>query len=384
MARFVAVWLALAVVVARGRAHVVTARTEDPDVRTYLFSNVHSWEGVDHQVTSIVTLLALAKNISALAVLPALASGYAAGAAGREERDEGSLLGDYFDIERVRAVQAVMTMGEFRGGADYAVLKNAAGLEFPKGSAEEYEARLGVLGDVSSNEVAFGMPNVDPEATGQRCDAFEGTVWQTGEARFVFLERVHFFHFCAERFMPWWYDVRKFLVPRQEYGVVADSFMGSEKVTVVHIRDLLDAQGERGVEEIERYARQIVDVLRGRRGTLYLGFSNRGRSVKRVAELFEGEFENVKNCSHLYACGRSVDPALFNPRLSDANFRMLFETPVGSSMVEWALSMRSEFFVGNIHSPYSRNVGLYRKIHGHPYAVLKGFGEMRKLWKWNL
>jgi hypothetical protein len=117
---------------------------------------------------------------------------------------------------------------------------------------------------------------------------------------------------------------------------------------------------------------------------LYLSYVHDGRGVAKVAQLFEAEFPTVKKCADLFMCGRLVSKNIYQPLLENSLYKTLFAIKIGPSLVEVALSMKSQHFVGNVYSPYSRNVGLYRKLHGSSYEVVKGFAEMKKLWKWSL
>ncbi len=352
---------------------------------TYMLSNVHEWEGLDHQLTSLLTLLALAKNTSTIAVMPPLAGGGGAG------HGNQSLIGDLFDADEMRKSQKLLTFREFMRSPAYAALAAATPgtVPFPKNSQEEYEAQLHLLGTLDESYVSFRMPHEDIENTNQFCDGFPGTVFDAGAFRFVFLDRVHFFHFCTENFMPYWYNVRVHLAPRKPYFDAVKRFKKLLKrpLTVVHIRDLMDPAPHPEEDEVERYARQIADALRKHnalRGTLYLAYPQGGVSVKRVANLLRGELDNVRTCEHLYACGTAVPDTIFKPRLDPVDHQRMFRSHYGKDLVEWALSMNADYFIGNIHSPYSRNVALYRKLKGKSYSIVKGFGEMRKIWKWHL
>lgn len=359
-----------------------------PHARTFIFTLPNWWESADHQLTTAITQFALAKNISATAVLPNLVG---------QHSDPGKsfeLFGHFYDADVLRQVQPFMGMTEFKNSNNYELLRDLAKdniLKFPKAAQESYEKELGVLSSIAATKVSFNMPHVDLENTDMFCSEIPGTVHLSKDksVRFIFLDRVHFYHFCTEKYMPWWYDVRMHIVPRPEYMQLASHFMkrNPAPLTVVHIRDLMDHQRERDEEDIERYARQISDAMRRNRkttGTLYLAYALDGRSVARVAQLFEAEFPVVKKCMDLFVCGRLVEDNVLVSPPSEELSQILFGTEVGSSLVEVALSIQSDHFVGNIYSPYSRNVALYRKLHGKSYDVLKGFGEMRKIWRWRL
>jgi hypothetical protein len=347
---------------------------------TYVFSSPHWWESPDHQVTSLITHLTFCQNISGIAVIPTVA-GRLGG-----PKSQYSLLGDFYDIDSIRRVQDVITTDQFVKSAAFGGLKQLAEdgkLSFPKASHEMYERTFGVLSSISNDRVSFGMPHEDLENTEHYCSSLPGSVHTTadGSIRFIFLDRVHFYHFCTEKHMPWWYSIRLHLLPRSEYFTAVERFAESlpKPITVVHVRDMMDKQTLRDDHDIQQYARQIADAVRRSNprteGTLYISFS---------ASLFMAEYPSVKKCADLYKCGRAVEPTLFSPPLDPVLHQTLFETTVGASLVEVALSMHSEYFIGNVHSPYSRNVGLYRKLHGKPYEVVKGFGEQRKTWRWNL
>jgi len=352
--------------------------------RTFMLTNVHEWESVDHQLTSLLTLMTLAHNVSVTAVIPPLLS--TTGSATKL-----SLIGDFFSADELRKLQDVITFRDFLVSPMYKALLSASpgSVPLPKNSQEEYEAQLKILGNLDESRISFAMPHEDVENTNQYCDSFPGTIFDTPEYRFIFLERVHFFHFCTERFMPWWYNVRTHLIPRVPYFVAARKFTRTLRrpVTVVHIRDLMDMHRVPDNKEVERYARQIADALRRHnaiKGTLYLAYPREGLSVKRVADLLHDEFDNVCDCRQLFECGTKVPQSIFKPALGTQDMRLLFRSAIGKDLVEWALSLRSDYFIGNIHSPYSRNVGIYRKLRGRSYSIVKGFGEMRKVWTWHL
>jgi hypothetical protein len=356
---------------------------------TYVFSSPHWWESPDHQVTSLITHLTLSQNISGIAVIPTVA-GRLGG-----PKSQYSLLGDFYDIDSIQRVQDVVTTDQFLKSKAFGDLKQLAEdgkLSFPKASHEIYERTFGVLSSISQDRVSFGMPHEDLENTEHYCSSLPGSVHTSadGSIRFIFLDRVHFYHFCTEKHMPWWYSIRLHLLPRNEYFTAVSRFAESlpKPITVVHVRDMMDKQTLRDDQDIQQYARQIADAVRRTnpqtKGTLYLSFPESGHNAHRVAALFMAEYPTVKKCADLYNCGRAVEATLFNPPLDPVLHRTLFETTVGASLVEVALSMHSEYFVGNVHSPYSRNVGLYRKLHAMPYEVVKGFGEQRKTWRWNL
>lgn len=230
--------------------------------KTYLLTNVHWWESTDHQLTTIITLLSLAQNTSSIAVVPPLPGKDAS------RYSNKSLIGDFFDITGIKQVQPVMTFEQFLECDAYRQLKGepSGTVALPKSSQEEYEQRLQLYGRLQDTSVALSMPPIDPENTSQKCNRFGGTVHVSadGTSRFVFLERVHFLHFCAEKFMPWWYTIRHRIEPRAAFFEVAARFMADKPkpFSVVHLNDVLELQKERGEEEIERYARQIVDALR--------------------------------------------------------------------------------------------------------------------------
>ncbi len=363
-------------------------KTFNPNVKdgkaTYMLTNVHEWESIDHQLTSLLTLITLADNSSAIPVIPPLLSGTGTST-------NLSLIGDFFSAEQLRKLQKLITFREFLESPMYQALRNTkvGMVPLPKNSQEEYESQLKILGSLDESRISFPMPHEDVENTNQYCDTFPGTIFETPSHRFIFLERIHFFHFCTERFMPWWYNVRTHLIPRKPYLLAAQKFSRTIKrpITVIHIRDLMDMHRTPDNIQVERYARQIADAIRRHnalRGTLYLAYPREGLSVKRVASLLRDEFDNVCDCKQLYECGTKVPASLFQPALAPNQMRTLFRSLIGKDLVEWALSLRSDYFIGNIHSPYSRNIGIYRKLRGRSYSILKGFGEMRKVWTWNL
>lgn len=353
---------------------------------TYLFTHIHWWESVDHHMTSLVTLLALAKNTSSIAVVPFMPSTH-------NTPGNLSLIGDFFDIEPIRKVQPALTLSEFLSSEHYKTLKSAktGTIPFPKDSQEEYESTLNLFGQLRDAAVPWEMPADDPENTNQRCDRLAGTIHVSadGETRFVFLDRIHFMHFCTEKFMPWWYDIRVHIRPRKGFVQIADRFLSEirKPVAAVHISDLMESQNAREDEEIERYARQIVDALRRRQaigGSMYVMYSTEGENVERVVRLLRQEFDSVKTCSDVFGCGRDVKREIIGSDLSERDFNVMFNGSLSRTMIEWALGCSSDYFVANVHSPFSRNVCLFRKTHGKPYSMLKGFGELRKIWKWNL
>lgn len=355
--------------------------------KTYVFTNVHWWESVDHQMTSVVTLLTLAKNTSSIAVIPSLPTRDVQIKSGK------SLLGKFFDLEAVNEVQPVMTFEDFLRTDDYQLLrKEATGtVPLPKKSQEEYEAKLKLFGKLQDTSIHLEMPPVDPEHTNQKCDNYGGTmhVSSDGKRRFVFLDRIHFMFFCFEKFMPWWYDIRHSISPRQPYFEVVDKLLSDKErpISTIHISDLMSSQKERDEEEIERYARQIVDALRKNQaitGTMFLTYQLGTRNVNKVVKLLKQEFDNIIDCSVSQFCEQKVPTDIYEPPLSVWEHKDAFGGPMGLKMLVWALGSKSDLFVGNIHSPFSRNVCLHRKTHGKPYAVLKGFGELRKIWSWHL
>eukprot|EP00172_Hildenbrandia_rubra_P001477 Plantae.Rhodophyta-Hildenbrandia_rubra.ctg20318.p1 GENE.Plantae.Rhodophyta-Hildenbrandia_rubra.ctg20318~~Plantae.Rhodophyta-Hildenbrandia_rubra.ctg20318.p1 ORF type:complete len:346 (+),score=61.59 Plantae.Rhodophyta-Hildenbrandia_rubra.ctg20318:523-1560(+) len=343
---------------------------------------------LDDQLTTIVTGLALGQNLSATVVLP-----YSPGKEGGP-KERYSLLGDFYELTAVKNHQPVMTMDDFVSSDDGQKLRENGKKNticFPKGGQEDYERDLKVIGDLCEHTVKLPLPHEDIEDSDQYCDEFPGTVHvsKDGLRRFIFLERLHFHHLCVERFLPWWYDVRMHIVPRAPYITLVRQYLSklTRPVTVVHLRDLMDGQREREKEEIEKYARQIVELMRGERrayGTMYLSYRVDGVNVGRVASLFDSEFDNVQRCTDMYGCGSAVPQDLYSPPLNETTFATLFETRFTPGMLETTLSMESDFFIGNIHSSYSRNIGFHRKLHGKPYAVVQGFGEVRKSWSWNL
>lgn len=356
--------------------------------KTYLFTNMHWWESLDHQMTSIISLLALAKNTSSIAVIPFLAASKS-----NMPSANTSLLGDYFDIDEVNKVQSVITMQEFMKSKDYELLKKekTGTVPFPKDSQEAYEAQLKVFGKLHDTMVYFQMPDVDPEHTNQRCNNFGGTIHvsSNGKRRYVFLDRIHFFHFCVEKFMPWWYDVRHWIAPKQRYFAAAENFLENKKrpIASIHISDLMDSQKDREDEEVERYARQIVDALRKHQaigGSMYLIHAKKTKNVQRVVNLLNQEFADISNCSSFFSCGKEVPQDILEPSLLREEHKNAFESRLGLKMLEWALSSRTNVFIGNVHSAFSRNICLHRKTHGEKYAILKGFAELRKIWSWNL
>lgn len=361
--------------------------------KTLLFTNSHWWESLDHQMTTTITLLALSQNTSSIAVIPTLA------AAGEHGRTNASLLGDYFDIGGVRKVQNVITFLEFLQSEEYQALREDAQettstVRFPKESQEEYERSFGIYGQLTMGRVKLDMPNVDPENTNQPCNWFGGTMHMSrdGTIRYVFLERVHFLHFCTEKYMSWWYDVRYHIQPRKEYMQVVQSFMKNIKspLTVVHVNDVMEKQKTRDDVEIERYARQIVDALRvndAMSSSLYVIYSQSGRNVGRVVGLLQQEMDRVHKCEDMFDCLQSVRQEVMAEPSGDGTellFQRLFRGEHSVRMTEWALAAEADVFVGNIHSPYSRNIALFRKTHGRPYSAVRGFAELRKVWSWNL
>lgn len=213
--------------------------------------------------------------------------------------------------------------------------------------------------------------------------------------------------------MPWWYDVRLHQQPRPEYFAAVDAWRATitGPLTVVHLRDLMDGQRERDEEEVQRYARQVVDALRQTAGggpmaggggsgsvgvqgdlaagSLYLSYPSGGKNVGRVAALFREEFPRVYTCADVHQCGASVTAATLGAAAARGggaapDIEGLFQSPHAATVLETALSLQADHFVGNIYSSYSRNVGLWRKMHGKSYTIVKGFGEMRRVWTWRL
>lgn len=345
--------------------------------KTYIFTNCHWWESVDHQVTTTITLLTLAENTSSIAVIPTVA------AASSHGQTNQSLLGDYLDLQQVRQVQPkTTTFHQFLQTDDYTKLvAHGREIPFPKHSQEEYESKLRVYGQLmASSSVHLNMPDVDPENTNQRCHQFGGTMFLSSDnrTRYVFLDRIHFLHFCTEKFMPWWYDVRYHIRPNRHYTDEVDRALANAPgskintpIVVIHINDVMDSQKQREDTEIQRYARQIVDVLRVHQVTqhpIYLMYKQDGVNVGAVVQLLKPEFQKVDDFSTLFAHHT-------NNNMEHAH-----------KFTEWALSIHPNtlLFIGNVHSAHSRNICLYRKTHGLPYAVLRGFAELRKVWTWNL
>lgn len=354
--------------------------------KTYMLTHTNWWESLDHQMTSIISLLTLAKNTSSIAIIPPLST--REGGKGKDRY----LIGDFFDLSAINDVQPAMSLAEFMKTDDFKSLKKEkiGTVSLPKKSQEEYESKLGIFGKLMDTNVRLEMPPVDPENTNQKCNVFGGAmhVSSDGKRRFVFMDHIHFLHFCFEKFMPWWYDIRHRVAPRKPYFDVAGKMLvGKERpVSTIHISDVMEAQKNRGEEEIERYARQIVDNLRKNQaitGTLLLFYDGQGRNVKRVVKLLRQEFENVIDCSQVY-CGEVIGKKYLHTGVSLKEQAKFFDAAVGPKMLMWALGTKSDLFIGNIHSPFSRNVCLYRKTHGSQYAILKGFGELRKVWSWNL
>lgn len=355
--------------------------------KTYLLTNCHWWESVDHQLTTIITLLTLAQNTSSIAVIPSLATASTHGKSNR------SLLGDYFNLNQVTKVQPAMTFSQFKESEDYQLLRKAetGTIALPKESQEEYEARLQIYGRLHSSVIELEMPKMDPENTNQPCHRFSGTMHlsKDGTRRFVFLDRVHFFHFCTEKFMPWWYDVRQYIQPRQGYYDVANRFIGDMRrpFTVVHVNDVMEAQRSRNEEDVERYAGQIVDGLRSHEavdGSLYTMYAKSGRNVGRVVKLLQAELDHIYDCSAMFSCVDAVRQEWVSTSVGDSEFHTMFRSEHAPKMTEWALAAQADLFIGNIHSPKSRHICLFRKLHGLPYVAVKGFGELRKVWSWNL
>lgn len=355
--------------------------------KTYILTNIHSWESTDHQMTSFVSLLTLAKNTTSIAVIPTLPTRDV------QIKSDKSLLGNFFDLKAVNDVQPAMTFEDFLKTDDYQLLRNAATgtVPLPKKSQEEYEAKLKIFGKLQDTAVRLEMPPVDPEHTNQKCDNFGGTMHLSsdGKRRFVFLDRIHFMFFCFEKFMPWWYDIRHSISPRQPYFEAVDKLLSDKErpISTIHLSDLMASQKERDEEEIERYARQIVDALRKNQaitGTMFLTYQPGTRNVNKVVRLLKQEFDNIIDCSVSQFCGQKVPTDIHKLPLSAKEHKDMFRGRMGLKMLVWTLGSKSDLFVGNIHSPFSRNVCLHRKTHGKPYAVLKGFGEIRKIWSWNL
>lgn len=396
--------------------------------RTYLFSNCHWWESIDHQLTSVITLLTIAQNTSSVAVVPTLASTTSpsststSGSSSNNSSNGGgipppnseSLLGDYFDLARVRQIQPAMTLGEFLSSADYTTLLNESNsgttIALPKESQEEYERKLKLFGRLRASTIHLQMPDVDPENTNQPCHRFGGTMHLSadGKVRYVFLDRIHFLHFCTEKFMPWWYDIRQHIRPRPEFFQVARGFIrgagGSvvrQPLAVIHVNDVMEAQKEREGEDVDRYAGEIVDGLRsnGQLGTggVYMIYMKSGRNVRKVVSLLQNEMDTVYDCTDMFNCLHDLPQGEHNmieQGQGDGGGhwkeRMKMKMNGGGAQqhviwaTEWALAADAELFIGNVHSPLSRNVCLYRKTQGKPYAIGRGFAELRKVWKWNL
>lgn len=354
--------------------------------KTYLFTNAHWWESIDHQLTTIITLLTLAQNTSCIAVIPFLASA--------NSTSNVSLLGHYYDLPRLRQVQPVITLSSFLQSTDYVELRGAdtSTIALPKESQEEYEGTLGIYGKLHDSVVKINMPDVDPENTNQRCDRFGGSmhVSHDGRIRYVFLDRLHFMHFCAERFMPWWYDVRQHIRPRSVYMDLGERFVRNalHPLTVVHVNDVMEGHKARVSSEVEGYAGQIVDGLRAHDsvnngGAIYAIYNKNGRNVRRVVSLLQAEITQVYECSNLFGCLADATADMTDTKTTPfAHF--VFDSEHAAAMTEWAVAAQAHLFIGNVHSPFSRNVCLYRKMQGSTYVSLRGFAELRKVWTWNL
>lgn len=394
---------------------------------TYIFFTHFWWEMFHNQLTTLTTGLAVAKLFpnSVLVLPPAVGVPQPTPSAdgGTTAHKHLSLLGDYYDLDKLRAVQKVMTLDEFLAAGSTTAAAIAAvptgSLPLPKASQEDYEKELGLLGDIADTRVAIPLPHEDLERTEQYCDSLSGSIYAVPAAgggpptaQFVFLDRLHFFHFCTEKFVPWWYDVRLHLQPRPEYFAAVDAWRATIKgpLTVVHLRDLMDGQRDRDEEEVQRYARQVVDALRqtpgnGRTagdggsgsvgvqadlaaGSLYLSYPSGGKNVGRVAALFREEFPRVYTCTDVHQCGAAVSAETLGAAAGAGgaapDIESLFLSPHAATVLETALSMNADHFVGNVYSSYSRNVGLWRKMHGKSYTIVKGFGEMRRIWTWRL
>eukprot|EP00168_Porphyra_purpurea_P015225 TRINITY_DN4609_c0_g1_i3.p1 TRINITY_DN4609_c0_g1~~TRINITY_DN4609_c0_g1_i3.p1 ORF type:complete len:499 (-),score=98.95 TRINITY_DN4609_c0_g1_i3:145-1641(-) len=390
-----------------------TVLTLSPAVATtYIFFTHFWWEMFHNQLTTLTTGLAVAKLYpNAVVVLPP-----AVGVPARLPSPGGmsrhtSLFGDYYDLPKLKAVQRVMTLDEFLapGSQTAAALATVptGTLQLPKASQEDYEKALSLLGDLSDTRISVPLPHEDLERTEQYCDSLPGSVYPVPVAsgglstfQLVFFDRLHFFHFCTEKFVPWWYDVRQHVQPRPEYFAAVSAWRATitGPVTVIHLRDLMDGQRERDEEDVQRYARQVVEALRQTpgggavrsvgvqanlaAGSLYLSYPPSGKNVGRVASLFREEFPRVYTCADVHECGAGVTAAMVGVGSSDVE--SLFQSPHAATVMETALSMSADHFVGNVYSSYSRNVGLWRKMHGKSYTIVKGFGEMRRIWTWQL
>lgn len=396
---------------------------------TYIFFTHFWWEMFHNQLTTLTTGLAVAKLFpnSVLVLPPAVGVPRptpppGGGIAPRHRHV--SLVGDYYDLAKLRAVQQVMTLDEFMAAGSATAAAIAAvptgSLPLPKASQEDYEKELGLLGDIADTRVSVPLPHEDLERTEQYCDSLPGSIYAVPAAgggpttaQLVFLDRLHFFHFCTEKFVPWWYDVRLHLQPRPEYFAAVDAWRSTIEgpLTVVHLRDLMDGQRDRDEEEVQRYARQVVDALRQTAGggptasgggsgsvgvqgdlaagSLYLSYPSGGKNVGRVAALFREEFPRVYTCADMHQCGAAVTAAMLGAAAGGGggaapDMEGLFLSPHSATVLETALSMQADHFVGNVYSSYSRNVGLWRKMHGKSYTIVKGFGEMRRIWTWRL
>lgn len=325
-----------------------------PSPKTYLLTLSHWWESPDHQLITLLTHLALAQNTSSIAVLPPSPP---------SSLQNRSIFPDHFPISPLQRLQPVITFSDFLSSAAMNSIRNApkASIPLPSHSQEEYESRLGVLGSLSNSAIAFDLPPVDPERTGQQCDRLPGTMAMVDGQRFVFLDRIHFAHLCTERFLPWWYDVRVAVGPSEDDISNVKHELG-EGACIIHISDMLGAVRKRDEVEIERYAREVVDAMRREEvldtnGKVVL-MKKGGEGVEKVIKLLKGELGE-----RVMVCG---------------------EKDCGGWKGWWGFGGGAEVFVGNWHSVWSRNVALWRKTKGSKYRMVTGFGEMRKLYRWNL
>lgn len=357
---------------------------DNPDyTKTFLFTNCHHWESLHHQLTTVITFLALAKNLSAIPVLPTMHS------FSSRETNNISLVGDLIDIDKVRTIQPMMTLRDFLISEEYDQLKQAriGDVPFPADSQEEYETQLKVYGETAETKIKLPMPAEDPEGMRVFCHEFPATLFTSGTTRYVFLDHLHFLHFCTEKHMPWWYDIRYKIEPREEFHYIARSFLKDKTrpMSIVHINDILDISRERPEEDIDSYTRQIVSSLRKYKatsGSLFLMYRRGGKNTERVANLLRSEFEYVYDYSHLSLCADDIGSDSSDS--SSQEVKQIMQMDYGPQVLQWAMGSAVDLFVGNIHSPFSRNVCLYRKTHGKPYSTIRGFAELRRVWSWNL
>lgn len=320
---------------------------------------------LNNQVVSLVNALLLARNRNATLVLPYTQLGREsmadAALIGEEPSTRRQLVGDYFDLDILRAAHDVITPGEFFSSPAAVEMLSGANLSVPK-RAERYYHRLFASAAVDNpllpRTLIVTNETLKPRRLNNVCDfslAYQlHTQYGVGmHGRFALLPSMFRRHnLNCTAMVPDWIGVRRAVVPRAEVRGAVETYRAKliGPVLAIHLRVFINddvghfTAGSFVAMLYEKFAEEMDSAK-----TVFLAYSPSSQESCAV-------FDALK---HRFA-GQVVDSRDFAESFKDDE-RGVAKLVLTRVLFDMWMCVHSDVFLGRLGSSLSWNVVFWRQ-----------------------